>query len=110
MFNFAEFFFQNLLSAFARDSLLRDPRDVQSQLDEVARLMVDLYISARQSASLTPNTTYMTIGEMFQALPQLYLREFLDAQLSNTYRWTETDMLSIQDYDYFARLSDIMAQ
>ncbi|CCD63781.1 Peptidase M13 N-terminal domain-containing protein [Caenorhabditis elegans] len=101
---------QNLLSAFARDSLLRDPRDVQSQLDEVARLMVDLYISARQSASLTPNTTYMTIGEMFQALPQLYLREFLDAQLSNTYRWTETDMLSIQDYDYFARLSDIMAQ
>ncbi|EGT36250.1 hypothetical protein CAEBREN_05723 [Caenorhabditis brenneri] len=101
---------QNLLSAFARDNLLRDPRDVQSQLDEVARLMVDLYISARQSASLTPNTTYMTIGEMFQALPQLYLREFFDAQLSNSYKWSESDILSIQDYDYFARLSDIMAQ
>ncbi|ULT95183.1 hypothetical protein L3Y34_004129 [Caenorhabditis briggsae] len=101
---------QNLLSAFARDNLLRDPRDVQSQLDEVARLMVDLYISARQSASLSPNTTYMTIGDMFQVLPQLYLREFFDAQLSNIYKWAESDMLSIQDYDYFARLSDIIAQ
>ncbi|CAP26423.2 Protein CBG05928 [Caenorhabditis briggsae] len=101
---------QNLLSAFARDILLRDPRDVQSQLDEVARLMVDLYISARQSASLSPNTTYMTIGDMFQVLPQLYLREFFDAQLSNIYKWAESDMLSIQDYDYFARLSDIIAQ
>ena len=99
-----------MLSSFSRDNLLRDPRDVQSQLDEVARLMVDLYISARQSASLTPNTTYLTIGEMFEALPQLYLREFFDAQLSNIYKWTESDMLSIQDYDYFARLSDIMAQ
>lgn len=90
--------------------MLRDPRDVQSQLDEVARLMVDLYVAGRQSSSLSPNTTYMTFGEMLKALPQLYLKELFDAQLSNIYKWTEEDMLSVQDYDYFARLADIMAQ
>uniref|UniRef100_A0A8R1E4M8 Peptidase_M13_N domain-containing protein n=1 Tax=Caenorhabditis japonica TaxID=281687 RepID=A0A8R1E4M8_CAEJA len=101
---------QNLLGDFARDNLLRDPRDVQTELDEVARLMVDLYMAARQSANLTPNTTYLTFGEFFASLPQLNFGEFLNAQLSNEYKWSDGDMISVQDYDYFARLSDIIAK
>ncbi|CAB3405787.1 unnamed protein product [Caenorhabditis bovis] len=100
---------QNLLNDFVRFQLLQDPRSVQSDLDNVARLIVDLHAATRKSATITPNATYMTINELSQALPQLFFREFLDAYLSNIYKWTEEDLISIQDYEYFARLVDIMA-
>ncbi|CAI5449872.1 unnamed protein product [Caenorhabditis angaria] len=101
---------QNILTPLIRDEFLQDPRHLQKELDEIAALFVDLYRATWQSSNITPNTTYMTFGEMFKSMPQLYLKEFLDAQLSSVYKWKEEDMLSIQDFDYFARLVDIMAK
>ena len=34
----------------------------------------------------------------------------LNAELTNIYKWTEDDMMAIQDFDYFAELSLIIAR
>lgn len=66
----------------------------------------------------------MTIGEFTRALPevrrfsrnskyrffQINFREVLNAELTNIYKWTEDDMMAIQDFDYFAELSLIIAR
>lgn len=66
----------------------------------------------------------MTIGEFTRALPevrhfqenpkyhvfQINFREALNAELTNIYKWTEDDMMAIQDFDYFAELSLIIAR
>ncbi|CAD6194166.1 unnamed protein product [Caenorhabditis auriculariae] len=100
---------QNVLNEFVRQQLLRDPRDVQAQLDEVAQLMVELDSAAAISSRMTPNTTYMTFKQLFEAIPQLDLRGFLNAGLSTVYHWAEEDTVSIQNFEYLARLANIMA-
>ncbi|PAV73747.1 hypothetical protein WR25_16284 isoform D [Diploscapter pachys] len=101
---------QNLLNEVVQQTFMRDPVEVHTQLDEVAQFIVDIDKATVLTARLTPNTTYMTIGEFTRALPEINFREALNAELTNIYKWTEDDMMAIQDFDYFAELSLIIAR
>uniref|UniRef100_A0A1I7X4E5 Peptidase_M13_N domain-containing protein n=1 Tax=Heterorhabditis bacteriophora TaxID=37862 RepID=A0A1I7X4E5_HETBA len=100
----------DLLNDFVFYYLKRNPEEVQDMIDGVAQLMVDINKATQAMSSITPNTSYMTIAEFTKVIPQINIREMLNAELSSLYKWDESDIISIKNMDYFSQLANILSQ
>ncbi|CAI4221548.1 unnamed protein product [Auanema sp. JU1783] len=100
----------NLLSDFVSHQLSRDPHHVDRMMDDLAFFFMELNERSSIYSNVNRNTTYMTIGELIRTVPEINFREMMNADLSNIYKWTDNDMVAVENLDYFKYLGGLTSR
>ncbi|VDM77837.1 unnamed protein product [Strongylus vulgaris] len=121
---------QNLTKSTLLKLIQPDEKLRQNMLDEVSQLMIDLdkiststpsnitYMTfgelkqaVPQISTATPsNITYMTFGELKQAVPQIAWDNLLYAELSALIKLTDASMISVINLIYFQQLALLVSR